>query len=243
MLDPDKKWFLFNEGKVTGPMTSQDVEDISLKAKTPLVWGRGMPEWSSIDKWKRTFSATQVQFAGKTTATPERMWKVLNQGREMPAMPYSKMMDFLRSLEDLGEVRIWTEGYLDWKEVYQIHKVLDDLGVSRRAHPRVPIMGTVTLENPNQTITTRMLSISEGGMGVADAKNVLIGEKYKITIKSPNLFAPVHAIGEVVFVGDDNYAGLKFVGLPQEPKSAIVEYVKKFTEVKKVADQKQGKRS
>lgn len=240
MMDPDKKWFLFTEGRVLGPLTSHDVEDQAIRAKTPLIWGRGMPEWSALEKWKRTANANQNNSTGRTTSTPERMWKVLNQGKEMAAMPYSKMMDFLRSLNDLGEVRIWTEGYIDWKEVYQIHKVLDDLGVSRRAHPRVPIMGTVVLENPAQTLTTRILSISEGGMGVADAKNVLIGEKYKITIKSPNLYAPVHAIGEVVFVGDDHYAGLKFVGLPQEPKSAIVEYVKKFTEVKRDNDPKGG---
>jgi hypothetical protein len=236
-MDTEQKWFLFENGIVAGPLSPQDVETKKQNPKTSLVWGRGMPEWAPFEKWKIQHQQYSQSVSTKN-AHQEREWRVKYQGQEMSPMSYASMMNYLKTLTDLGEVRIFTQGYTEWKEVYQIHKVLDDLGVSRRAHPRVPIMGSILLEGSNQSINTKILSISEGGLGLADATNVLIGEKYKMTIKSPNLFSLVHATGEIVYVGDDNYAGVRFVGLPQEAKSAIVEYVKKFTEIKREQDKK-----
>jgi hypothetical protein len=196
----------------------------------PLIWGRGIPEWFTVERWKKHIHQYKLN---SSQAQKERMWTLISRGHEMEPMTYANLISYLKSLEELGDIRIWTEGYNDWKEVYQIHKIMDDLGISRRVFPRVPITGTALLEHSKGNLTVNLASISEGGMGVTDGKNFAIGEKYKCTIKSPNLFAAIHATGEIVFIGNENYAGFKFIGLPQEAKSAIVEYVKKFTSAKK----------
>ena len=45
------------------------------------------------------------------------------------------------------------------------------------------------------------------------------------------LFVTINTTCEVVYVGNDGYAGLRFVGLPEEFKSSIIEYVRKFATV------------
>lgn len=228
----DVKWFLLNEGHVTGPFSKEDVASRVNTNTSVLIWGRGQSDWLPHDRW------TQVLKEGdspsvKAKSHSDRLWKIRVSGQELKPMTHDRMMDFLKTQKDFGEIQIWTDGYADWKEIYQIHKIMDELGVSRRAHPRVPIMGNLQCEGATGNVTARVLSISEGGLGITDAASMKIGEKFKVTLKSPNLYAQITATAEVVYIGDDSYAGMKFVGLHPESKSAIIEYVKKFTDLKK----------
>lgn len=198
----------------------------------PLIWGRGHNEWSTVDRWQRLVKENE-QPDRRSKSGSDRLWKLKVAGVEMTPMTHDQMIDYLKEQKDLGEIQIFTEGYSDWKDIYQIHKIMDELGVSRRQHPRVPIMGILTCEGTTGNFNARVLSISEGGLGVTETPNVKIGEKFKTILKSPNLYTPIHSTVEVVYVGNDGYAGLKFAGLHSESKSAVIEYVKKFTDLKK----------
>jgi hypothetical protein len=228
----DVKWFLLNEGHVTGPFSKEDVASRLTSGSPVLIWGRGQTDWVPQDRWNQLLKEIDTTDR-KGKAHLDRLWKIRVAGQELKPMTHDRMMDFLKTQKDYGEIQIWTDGYTDWKDIYQIHKIMDELGVSRRQHPRVPIMGNLHCEGATGTMNARILSISEGGLGITDASSVKIGEKFKITLKSPNLYAPIHATAEVVYVGTDTYAGMKFVGLHPESKSAIIEYVKKFTDLKK----------
>lgn len=225
----NRKWFILTEGQVKGPYLQNDLEGRLSTISSPLIWGRGLNDWVSPQKWAQSIKELSEKIQQKTHA--DRMWKVREGTFEYPYMKQEEMIELLKNKTDLSNILIWTDGYDEWKEIYQIHKIMDELGVSRRQHPRVPIMGTLSCEGAKGSHTFRLLSISEGGLGVTDAGIVKIGEKFKSLIKSPNLFAPIHATTEVVYVGQDGYAGMKFIGLHSESKSAIIEYVKKFTEV------------
>jgi hypothetical protein len=227
------KWFLLRDGQVSGPFSKDDVDSRLTLGSSPLIWGRGQTEWVSPDRWTQLLRDAESQDRRAKSAAAERLWKIRVSGQELKPMNHDQMIDFLKTQKDLGEIQIWTEGYTDWKDIYQIHKIMDELGVSRRQHPRVPIMGTLTCEGATGNITARILSISEGGLGMTEAPQVKIGEKFKTILKSPNLYTPIHATTEVVYVGTDGYAGMKFISIHPESKSAIIEYVKKFTELKK----------
>lgn len=233
-LMDDKKWFLLHQGTVKGPFDMDILKSEASTDKSILIWGRGQSEWLPYEKWSRwhiEFSESQKKGAKKQT---ERLWKIKISGQDTGNnYTQDQMIDFLKSRNDLNEIRIWTEGYAEWKDIFQIHKLMDELGVSRRAHPRVPIMGTLTCEGASGSFTTRVLSISEGGLGITEAHHVKIGEKFKSILKSPNLTSPIHSSIEVVYVGSDGYAGVKFIGLHSESKSSIIDYVKKFTAAKK----------
>ena len=228
----DRKWFILTDGRVTGPFERQEVEQNVVSMANPLIWGRGHHEWSSIDRWQRLIKENENP-ERKSRSGSDRQWQLRVSGQELKPMSHDQMMEYLKTQKDLGETQIFTEGYSDWKDIYQIHKIMDELGVSRRQHPRVPIMGTLTCEGTTGTFNARVLSISEGGLGITEAPQVKIGEKFKTILKSPNLYTPIHATVEVVYVGNDGYAGLKFSGLHSESKSAVIEYVKKFTDLKK----------
>ena len=225
----DKKWFLFTDGLVSGPFTKFDIEVRITSFPQALIWGRGQHEWYLFDRWIKAQSE-HLESENKLRQQSERMWRIKMGEQELRPMSQAQMLDFLRDQKDYSSVKIWTEGYTDWKEIYQIHKVMDELGVSRRSHPRVPIMGTITCEAHGDTFTAQMQSISEGGLGMVGNPNIRIGEKFKVIIKSPNLYTPIHSTAEVVFVSNDGHVGMKFVGLHPESKSAIIEFVKKFSE-------------
>lgn len=228
----DKKWFILSDSQVTGPYTKSDIDTKINAFNSPLIWGRGQTEWMPPDKWERLLQDFESTQARARQAHTERMWKVKIDNQEQRPMTHDQMIDFLKTKTDFADVQIWTEGYSEWKDIYQIHKIMDELGVSRRQHPRVPIMGTLACEGVTGNFSARVLSISEGGLGITEAHQVKIGEKFKTILKSPNLYAPIHSTVEVVYVGADGYAGLKFAALHSESKSTIIEYVKKFTELK-----------
>jgi hypothetical protein len=222
-----RHWFILNDGKVTGPFTKAEIDVQASNFVSPLIWGRGQSEWVNPSRWHRLLTESEETHRQQKIQA-ERQWKVSVAGEELAPMNQQQMMELLKTKSDLSEVLIWTEGYSEWKEIYQIHKIMDELGVSRRQHPRVPIMGTLTCEGASGSFEARVLSVSEGGLGVTDTPPIKIGEKIKTILKSPNLFAPIHATAEIVYLGNDGYAGLKFIGLHSESKSALIEYVKKF---------------
>jgi hypothetical protein len=222
----EKRWFLLSEGQVLGPFSQEDVAAQASSHKSPLVWGKGQSEWMTLEKWSKL--AGEIAESVSKPRGPDRVWKVRVSGQEMPPMDHDQMMELLKKQTDYNEVQIWTEGYSEWKDIFQIHKIMDELGVSRRQHPRVPMMGALQCEGVTNTFTAQALSIGAGGLGITGASDVKIGEKLKTILKSPNLAAPIHSTCEVVYVGPDGYAGLKFVTVQAEAEAVILEYVKKF---------------
>jgi len=225
-----QKWFYFKEGTVHGPFELEEVKSRTSQLSDTLVWTQGVPEWVPPDQ----IESILIEFSreNKASMTPEeanRLWKLKVQGLEIKPMIYQELIEFLKPRNDLKEILIWTEGYRDYQEIFTNHRLIDDLGVSRRSHPRVPIMGSVQYESTRSTGTARALSVSEGGLGITETGNLRIGEEIKVLVKSPNLYVPIAASCEVCYKGNDDYAGLRFLSLPVEAKGAILDYVKKFS--------------
>ncbi len=221
-----KCWFIHYQGQVQGPYDISEVEARLVGMKECQIWGRGQSEWMTPAKWRASLKDYSHPSAPDE---PQGFWKMRVEGREQPPLRYSQLIAELKKMPDLSAVDVCTEASSVWKEVYAIPRIIDDLGISRRSHPRVPIVGTLTCEGPRGDFSCRVISISEGGLGVNDARNLRIGERFQATLTSPNLFITVNTTCEVVYVGNDGYAGLRFVGLPEEFKSSIIEYVRKFS--------------
>jgi len=231
METENRLWFILNDSKVSGPFSKSEIETQAGTMSNALIWGRGQGDWVNAARWSKLVKESEETHR-RHRQQAERLWKISDSGQEQRAMNHEQMLEYLRSKNDLSQVLIWTEGYSEWKEIYQIHKIMDELGVSRRHHPRVPIMGTLLCEGATGNFEARVLSVSEGGLGVTETPPIKIGEKFKTILKSPNLFAPIHATAEIVYLGNDGYAGLKFIGLQSESKSALIEYIKKFQDAK-----------
>jgi hypothetical protein len=226
-----KIWFILNEGQVTGPFEPDEVESQIASFKEPSIWGRGQGEWETPSKWR-----AKIKDLPPTTpaADQSKVWMTRIEGKvSKDALKYTDMITHLKKMTDLSQVDISTDMGKTWKEVYALQQVVDDLGISRRSHPRVPIVGTLEFE-PSETaapIKCRVISISEGGLGINDAEALQIGQKFFATLTSPNLYQTITTSCEVVYMGNDGYAGLRFVGLPEEFKSSVIEYVRKFATI------------
>lgn len=220
-----KIWFILSEGQVNGPFDQDEIETRLPTAKDPQIWGRGQSEWAAPTRWHQILK--ELGAATPPSNEIQVLWKVRVEGQEKNPLKYSELISYLKTLKDFSAVDISHDNG-PWKEVYSVPRVVEDLGISRRSHPRVPIVGTLACESPKGSFSCRVISISEGGLGINDAKNLQIGERFKATLTSPNLFITINTTCEVVYVGNDGYAGLRFLGLPDEFKSSIIEYVNKF---------------
>lgn len=224
-----KIWFLLREGHVLGPHSPEEIESLLPQVQDPLIWGKGSPEWLSPDLWRKSLKDIESLSIKTSITTPETAsWRYRIEGQEYAPVTFSKLLEMLRSQNDYSAIDVRSDKHRSWKEIYTVHKIVDALGISRRSTPRVPIMGTLDCESEKGTRKLRALSISEGGFGVNDASDLQIGEKLRVLLTSPNLFQPISATCEVVYVGKEGYAGLKFSVLPLETQSLIIEYVKKF---------------
>ncbi len=230
------RWYLLLNGQVTGPLSETEVDQrVSSQpsqSTETLIWGRGFPEWVSYSQWK----TEKVQILAKESeqAPKDPMWKYKSQGITSQWMAMSELIQSLKQLDDISEVQVSSDVEDTWKDIYQMTDLVDQLGITRRAHPRVPIMGTLDMELPTGSVSARVISISEGGVGITDVKGVSLGQKFKAQIKSPNLFMAIHCTCEIVYLGQDGYAGIKFHNLNSEYHGAIIEYVKKFADLKMI---------
>ncbi|UOF02014.1 PilZ domain-containing protein [Bdellovibrio reynosensis] len=220
-----KIWFILSEGQTTGPFDQDEIEARLGSAKDPQIWGRGQSEWMTPSKWRQALNDVGMKVSN---AEPPGLWRIRVEGQELPPRKYSELIAHLKTLSDYSFVDISPDEKTPWKEVYSVPRVVEDLGISRRSHPRVPIVGTLACEGPKGSFSCRVISISEGGIGINDARNLQIGERFEGTLTSPNLFITIPATCEVVYVGGDGYAGLRFINLPTEYKSSVIEYVNKF---------------
>jgi hypothetical protein len=227
----EKKWFILNNEKVQGPFTPSDLDKKFEKQKRDesKFWARGKPQWMTEPQFREELQKEYENALKENQKQAERLWKVIDNDSELKPMPYEELLDFLKTKNNLANIKIWTEGYKDWQDVYQIEKILDELGVNRRQHPRVPIKGTIHIEAQNGSHWEAELSmISQGGFGLKKAHSISIGERIKGTLSSTNLPMTIHCAAEVVFVNSAGFVGFRFLNISTEGRSSIIAYVKQF---------------
>jgi hypothetical protein len=90
----DRRWFLLNQGQIRGPFDQAQIESEIPNLPTPLIWGRGQPEWMGPEKWRK---ALEVQVAQAARArAPERMWRVRIGEEELRPLTSDQMIDALK---------------------------------------------------------------------------------------------------------------------------------------------------
>lgn len=233
MSNDKSLWFTNVNGQITGPYSKEQVEK-QISTWQPkqneifLVWGRGMSEWVNPILWKQFLN----QDAQAEEKQKEAQWKYrINSEQEQGPLVYTELINALKTIEDLSSIEIWSEEKAEWYSIFKNKRLVDDLGVTRRKHPRVPITGTVDIEiDENSVHKATIVSISEGGIGITNAQNLIVGHRYKLGIKSPNLYSPINSSVDVVYIGEDGYCGMKFHQLTAEARSIIIEYVRHFGE-------------
>ena len=239
----ESKWFLQFQGHVDGPLDTarlqkalQTIGDAQLE-KTYL-WRRGLTEWMKASKWNAddeiTMAATLATSApvyasdhsDKTAAqtmTEGSFYRVQINFVDQPLMTKSELLNLLSKQQDVSSISIQDPKSKEWKEVYAFPDLVERLGLTRRSHPRVPILAQFAgFSNKNPHLNARIISVSEGGLGFTDHFELKIGDTVEGQVTSPHFFQPMSIKAEVIYSGLDSYVGLALKGITDEAKSAII---------------------
>ena len=227
----EKKWFIIEKDQISGPFTPTDIFNRLNKGelKEAQFWAKQKTQWMNESDFREEVRRDEDSLKRMHSARAANEWKVKTPDQQLGPLAYPQLIDFLKKQTELGNIKIWTEGYEEWRDVYSVYKILDDLGVNRRQHPRVAIQGVLLIEHTGGLIEVPLTTISEGGCGISKGYKLNIGDKFKGTVSSPALPHKIHCAAEVVYMGTDAECGLKFSNISMEGKSAIIDYVRKLS--------------
>lgn len=220
----ENKWFLFNESQVIGPLSTAEAQSHH-GLENSLIWGTGLREWIKPKQWTLWLEKLEVTQRQAQPPPPARTWRIRLVDQDHGPLLYHEMLDLLKGRNNYEDIWVWTEGYKEWQNVFGFHKLMDDLGLGRRLHPRVSIKGHVEIKKGEATTQARIMSISEGGIGLAAFEGLHVGDNVGLVIRSEQLATTLIARAEVVYLENTAYAGLKFTHLSSEARNKIVEYV------------------
>lgn len=149
---------------------------------------------------------------------------------EQPQMTKEELMQFTSQQEDVSKISIYDKNTRLWKEVYAFPEIVEKLGLTRRKHPRVPILAQFSGSSTrHEKLTARVITLSEGGIGLTDVYDMQIGDKLSGQITSPHFYTPLKLEAEVTYSGHDGYVGLAFTQINDDAKSLIMDYVRRFS--------------
>lgn len=201
------------------PAPQQSIPKPSLQPQQPVVDIQLSPN-------EDTVVGAQIQ-KPKTNQTPS--YRVQINFVDQPMMSKSELLTLISKQEDISTVAIQDPKSKEWKEVYAFPDIVEKLGISRRKHARVPILAQfVGRTNRHDSFNARIITISEGGLGLTEVYDLKIGDIVEGQLTSPHFFQPINIRADVVYSGLDGYIGLNFTQINDESKSAIIDYMKKF---------------
>ena len=158
-------------------------------------------------------------------------YRVQLQFVDQPMMTRDELMTFISAQDDVSQVSIYDKKSNEWKEVYAFREIVDKLGLTRRKHPRVPILAQfMGSTNRHSHFTARVVTISIGGLGLTDVFDLKIGDHIKGQMTSPHFYSPVHFEAEVTYAGQDGYVGFKFTQINDDALSLVTDYVNRFSQ-------------
>ena len=226
------RWFICQNGEVRGPFSSDDVVEKS-KADTSsvYVWWKGQTEWVPYSIWHAEYKDTDIY------SKYEQAWALKKENEDMGSMPFDELVHVLGNHhQELPKFKVKRANENEWTTVYEVEELIETLNLSRRMHPRAPLMGVAKLTDGDITIKARLSTISERGFGIIIEGNIEVGKEYWVEIDSPNLNQKVMLAAQILYSDLEGHVGAVFVGIDAVSRATIIEFVNKFLAAKTVAD-------
>ncbi len=147
-------WFIYSNDVVTGPFSTEEVQ--SKLSATELngnsfIWWKGQREWTQISVWQADLDNI---LATLVTHLQKAIWYIDVGASPLGPLTQNELLETLRSVTDLSRVRLWAVGMKKWQTLFELHDVMELLGISRREHDRAPLMGTVAITRSNEDPST-----------------------------------------------------------------------------------------
>jgi len=180
-----------------------------------------------ITSWREQL---QIILKSESEKTHNPVWYVDSNGSSVGPLTQSEMISHLRGASTLNKVRLWSVNLNKWTNIFELHDIMEQLGISRRENERAPLMGTVAISRADQQgpVVVKAASISAAGMGLNDSGFLVKGEQVQLLVKSSEFPHALRFTGTVAYVTSTGYVGIRFDELHPEMATFVVDYVKRF---------------
>jgi hypothetical protein len=223
-----RKWFLQVDHQVKGPWQEEELREKIKEFPQSLIWGNGLSEWVTPDQWARAINDLESILDGlRGDLQPDWHWR--QSGRESGPMSYDQLIQTLKAHPQVSDIEVRQGQGDDWKDLYSFPALVEEIGLTRRGHQRVPLTGIFRYEIRGQTLEALVTSLSVGGLGITAAQGLQVGDSFKGVIESPQLPVPISCQVEARYQNEGTTWGLRFEKIPFEHRSLIIEYASKFT--------------
>ena len=226
-------WFFLVEGQVNGPLAMGQLEDRLQGMKTenpPLIWWRGQKEWVSVSAWR--------EYAHSLKDADEKnrnlRWDLKLESETHTQLVRDDLLAKIEGLDKKSTILIKPHHESEWKSVFEMPTIMDELGMGRRKHLRVPIQGVAEFyfdeKNDSIVYQSKLTSISEGGFGIIGTHHLAVGDTSKMVLKSDLLSFPIHCRAQLMYISKDGYGGFQFENISTEHQSTILMFINQFKE-------------
>ena len=99
-------------------------------------------------------------------------------------------------------------------------------GIEKRVHPRVPLVIKVEAESEGHSFLAVTQDLSSGGMRIATANPLGVGEHLQIVFMLPGPERKIRVRGVVRHVIEGTAMGIQFLDLSPDDKAALREFTK-----------------
>ena len=224
-------WFISVSENSEGPYSTEEVKgfiDTGYISPENLIWGRGMKEWVSVTEWVNGNYAEKI--AKRTTK--ESLWHYAQDGVSKGPMTRSALILELSNISNKSLTLVWTKGMKTWTKLFELPDFIEELGLSRRQHPRAPIQGHVIIPTKKGAVFCKLQTISTGGLGINDtSKQLKTGDLIYLNINAKKLGDMISTKAKVQYTTELGNAGIQFKSISQEAKSKIIEYINTYQKV------------
>lgn len=227
-MSNQNKWFFLKNNEVSGPFLESEIDPLAASHPEGLIWGQGFNEWVTHTEWKKTLiSLNEIVKELQGDMTPQ--WSIKYDGQAQGPFTYDQLIQTLKAHPAAGEVLVRQTPSSEWKGVYDFVALVDEVGITRRQHNRVPISGVLRYTKNGMTFEALLASISQGGLGLLEAQGLVVGDQIRGEIVSSQLPMTLHCNCDVLYQQEDGNWGLRFVHPPVELLTVIVEYTRQFS--------------
>jgi hypothetical protein len=227
------EWFVFQKNSILGPFSTEDVKMQIFDGKIDqesFIWWKGEKDWVSITKWENEYP----EIIKKLEAHFQVNWKIRDEEHETQYMSFDDCLQHLKHLEVKNTIYVSREnpdGLDHWESIFSNTILLNALEMTRRKHPRVPIVATAKVSKRESKFSylVKVNTIGEGGMGVSGlGKNFPTGTTVELRLEGPSFSVPLIAEGRILYITKDGLSGIEFTVMNSESQSTLIEYVNHF---------------
>jgi hypothetical protein len=223
-------WFVVKQEIVTGPLSSSEVQGRFANGTFDsecLIWGQDRTQWESFPQWNASASTINSLSDEAKNSKVSQQWHFAVDGNSKGPMNREELINELKTLRHKDEVLLWTKGMKSWADLFEFDDLVEEIGMSRRAHPRVTIAGSLVVKDGENTFLGTLKSLSQGGFGAQQMTTSLaIGQIANVELRIEGIVDPIVTRAMVQYVSDQGVTGFRFDTINMEAKARVMDIIK-----------------